>query len=81
MCDFVGDLFNFSGGSFRRKYKIDYNQEIPCEKQPPPGFHEDTTDLFSHNFKRMRHQDVIGERRDDIERVRRSNIMCMCVDL
>ncbi len=42
------------------------------EKQPPAGFRdvtEDTSDLVPHNFKRMRHQDVMGERRDDLERV------------
>lgn len=62
------------GGGYRRKRKryIDYNQEIPFEKQPPLGFHdtsEDTGDLVPHNFKRMRHQEVMGEKRDDIERV------------
>lgn len=62
-------------GGFRRKRKrrqIDYNEEIPFEKQPPPGFHdisEDTDDLVPQNFKRLRHQDVMGERRDDLERV------------
>lgn len=64
----------FSGGSYRRKRKrrIDYNEEIPFEKQPPLGFHdtsEDISDLVPHNFKRMRHQDVMGGKRDDIERV------------
>ena len=67
-------FLTISGGRFRGKRKrgIDYNDEIPFEKQPPPGFHdtsEDTNDHVSHNFKRMRHQDVVGERRDDIERV------------
>ena len=66
-------VYYFSGG-FRRKRKrhIDYNEEIPFEKQPPAGFHdisEDTSDLVPHNFKRLRHQDVMGERRDDTERV------------
>ncbi len=64
----------FCSGGFRRKRRrhIDYNEEIPFEKQPPAGFHdvsEDTSDLLPRNFKRMRHQDVMGERRDDLERV------------
>ena len=63
-----------SGGGYRRKRRrgIDYNEEIPFEKQPPLGFHDtsdDASQIASHNFKRMRHQDVIGARRDDIERV------------
>ena len=51
---------------------MDYNEEIPFEKQPPPGFHDTSEDaeyVASHNFKRLRHQDVIGNRRDIIERV------------
>ncbi len=63
-----------SGGSYRRKRKrrIDYNEEIPFEKQPPAGFHDtadDASDLVPHNFKRMRHQEVVGESRDAVERV------------
>jgi pre-mRNA-splicing factor CDC5/CEF1 len=62
------------GGGYRRKrkHRIDYNEEIPFEKQPPLGFHdtaEDARDAVPHNFKRMRHQEVMGEKRDDIEQV------------
>lgn len=52
---------------------MDYNEEIPFEKQPPPGFYdiaEDERDMAPPNFKRMRQQDVQGVRRDNIERVR-----------
>ena len=68
-------FFCYSGGSYRRKRKryIDYNEEIPFQKEPPLGFHdtsEDASDIIPHNFKRMRHQEVVGEKRDDIERVR-----------
>ena len=51
---------------------IDYNEEIPFEKQPPPGFYdtaEDEVDLRPPNFKRLRKQDVVGERRDYKEKV------------
>ena len=52
---------------------MDYNEEIPFEKQPPPGFYdvaEDEDYSSLPNFKRLRQQDVVGERRDDLERVR-----------
>ena len=51
---------------------MDYNEEIPFEKQPPPGFYdvaEDEDYSTQPNFKRLRQQDVVGERRDDMERV------------
>ena len=75
-------LFLCSGGGYRRKRKrgIDYNEEIPFEKQPPLGFHdtsEDSSYIASLDFKRLRHQDVIGIRRDDIERVNKYYYCCL----
>ncbi len=71
----VSSSLSFSGSRFRRKRKrgVDYNEEIPFEKQPPPGFYdtaEDERDLGPPNFKRLRQQDVQGTRRDAMEQVR-----------
>jgi len=60
---------------------VDYNEEIPFEKKPPPGFHntsEDADYVASHNFRRLRHQDVIGNSRDAIEKVRISGALGFC---
>ena len=57
----------------KRKRGLDYYTEIPFEKRPAPGFYdpsEDVVDEIPANFQRLRQQDVQGERRDDIERVR-----------
>ena len=57
----------------KRKRGLDYYTEIPFEKRPAPGFYdpsEDVVDEIPTNFQRLRQQDVQGERRDDIERVR-----------
>ena len=46
---------------------IDYNAEIPFEKQPPIGFFDTSEDVAvddRHNFKRLRREDVEGVRRD-----------------
>ena len=62
------------GSRYKRKRKrgVDYNAEIPFEKQVPPGFYdpsEDTEDLVPPDFKRLRKQDVQGTRRDQTEQV------------
>ncbi|XP_060551869.1 cell division cycle 5-like protein [Ruditapes philippinarum] len=51
----------------RRKRGVDYNAEVPFEKKPAPGFHdtsEENYDPLDPNFKRLRQQDLDGERRD-----------------
>ena len=56
----------------RRRRGVDYSEEIPFEKQPPAGFYDVTEDeeyASQPNFKRLRQQDVVGERRDAKERV------------
>ena len=56
----------------KRRRGVDYNEEIPFEKQPPPGFYdtsEDTSDIAPPNFKRLRQQDVLGKRKEDFEMV------------
>ena len=56
----------------RRKRGVDYNAEIPFEKKPAPGFHDTSNEKFEAdaiNFKRLRQQNLDGERRDDIEAV------------
>ncbi len=64
------------GGRFhssrKRKRGVNYNDEIPFEKQPPLGFFDpsaDTPEVERPNFKRMKHQDVLGMKRDEYERV------------
>ena len=60
---------------------MDYGEEIPFEKQPPAGFYdvaEDEEYASQPNFKRLRQQDVVGQRRDDMERVS-SDTVCVCV--
>jgi hypothetical protein len=57
----------------RRRRGVDYGEEIPFEKQPPAGFYdvaEDEDYASQPNFRRLRQQDVVGERRDIAERVR-----------
>ena len=56
----------------KRRRIIDYNAEIPFEKQPPAGFYDTSEDVMADdrpNFKRMRREDVEGERRDAAEEV------------
>ena len=61
---------------------MDYMDEIPFEKQPPPGFFdvsEDTGDMAPPNFKKLRQTDVMGELRDVVERVSNMYIhTCTC---
>ena len=62
----------------RRRRGVDYGEEIPFEKQPPAGFYdvaEDEDYATQPNFRRLRQQDVVGERRDHVERVS----VCDCV--
>nr|SVE74997.1 EOG090X02CC [Daphnia dolichocephala] len=50
----------------RRKRGVDYNAEIPFEKQPAVGFHntaEEQFDPFAPNFHRLRQQQLEGELR------------------
>lgn len=61
----------------RRKRGVDYNAEIPFEKRPAPGFFdtsEENFDPLDPNYKRLRQQDLDGERRDvNEERERRKD--------
>ncbi len=64
------------GGRFhssrKRKRGVNYNDEIPFEKLAPLGFFDpsaDTPDVERPNFKRMKHQDVLGMKRDEYEKV------------
>ncbi|VDO95206.1 unnamed protein product [Soboliphyme baturini] len=55
------------GRKFRRG--IDYNEEIPFEKLPPPGFHnpsEDTDDSQNKSFRSLRRQDLDPKMQRDI---------------
>ena len=54
----------------RRKRGVDYNAEIPFEKKPAPGFHDTANEAFNAedpNFKRLRRQQLDGERRSEKE--------------
>ncbi|XP_037799007.1 cell division cycle 5-like protein [Penaeus monodon] len=55
----------------RKKRKgIDYNDEIPFEKRPAPGFYDtsqETYDPMQPNFKRLRQQHLDGEMRSERE--------------
>lgn len=56
----------------RKRRIIDYNAEIPFEKQPPVGFFDTSEDVMEDggpNFKRLRREDVEGVRRDAEEAV------------
>ncbi len=47
----------------RRKRGVDYNAEIPFEKQPMPGFYntaEEQYDPFAPNFSQLRLQQLEG---------------------
>ena len=60
---------------------MDYNEEIPFEKRPAPGFYdtsEDVLDLDRPNFRRLRFNDVRGPRRDDEEEVSVPSAVCVC---
>jgi len=58
-----------------KKRHIDYNREVPFEKQPAPGFYDTTVEVFdpAHpDFKHLRQQHLDGEMRKDKEEVKRS---------
>jgi len=54
----------------RRKRGVDYNAEIPFEKKPAQGFYDTSQEAFNPDgpdFKRLRQQQLDGERRADKE--------------
>ncbi|XP_021355301.1 cell division cycle 5-like protein [Mizuhopecten yessoensis] len=54
----------------KKKRGVDYNAEIPFEKKPAPGFYDTSQELYvaeEPNFKRLRQQNLEGERRSDKE--------------
>lgn len=54
----------------KRKRGVDYNAEIPFEKKPAAGFYDtsqETYDPLDPNYKRLRQQNLDGERRSDKE--------------
>ena len=56
-----------------KKRQIDYNREVPFEKQPIAGFYDTSKEKFdpSHqDFRRLRQQQLDGEMRKDKEEVR-----------
>nr|KAG5703308.1 hypothetical protein BaRGS_025550 [Batillaria attramentaria] len=56
----------------RKKRGVDYNAEIPFEKKPAPGFYDTSQEKYDPmdpNYKRLRQQNLDGERRSDKEEV------------
>lgn len=54
----------------KKKRGVDYNAEIPFEKRPAAGFYDtsqETYDPLDPNYKRLRQQNLDGERRSDKE--------------
>jgi len=54
----------------RRKRGVDYSAEIPFEKKPALGFHDTANEPFQPpdiNYKRLRQQNLDGERRSEKE--------------
>lgn len=54
----------------KKKRGVDYNAEIPFEKKPAPGFYDTSEEVYvaeEPNFKRLRQQNLEGERRTDKE--------------
>ncbi|XP_018322506.1 cell division cycle 5-like protein isoform X2 [Agrilus planipennis] len=54
----------------RKKRGVDYNQEIPFEKRPAPGFYDtsnEVIDPMAPDFGRMRQQQLDGELRSEKE--------------
>lgn len=55
-----------------KKRQIDYNKEIPFEKEPASGFYDTANEVFdpqNPNFGRLRQQQLEGEMRKDKEEV------------
>lgn len=53
----------------KKKRGVDYNAEIPFEKKPAPGFYDTSEEVYvaeEPNFKRLRQQNLEGERRTDM---------------
>ena len=74
VCHIYPRIHRVSRYKRKRKRGLDYHTEIPFEKRPAPGFYdpsEDTMEVVPLDFRRLRQQDVQGERRDSIEKVRR----------
>lgn len=56
----------------RKRRGVDYNEEIPFEKKPAPGFYDTSNEELDKeelNFKRLRMQDLDSTRRDEQEEV------------
>ena len=56
----------------RRKKGVNYNEDIPFEKKPAPGFYDteaENVDRVPLNLRRMHRQDLDGESRDKKEEV------------
>ncbi|PIK61648.1 putative cell division cycle 5-like protein-like [Apostichopus japonicus] len=54
----------------RKRRGVDYNEEIPFEKKPAPGFYDTSNEELDKeelNFKRLRMQDLDSTRRDEQE--------------
>jgi len=65
-----------------KKRQIDYNQEVPFEKEPAQGFYDTSNEVFDPsipNFKRLRQQQLEGELRKDKEEVRKAAMSCSTV--
>lgn len=61
---------NIGIGGRKRKRGIDYNAEIPFEKPVPAGLHDVTEEEFvppTHDFRRLRQQQLDGELRAERE--------------
>lgn len=56
----------------KKKRGVDYNAEIPFEKQPQPGFHDTSNEILdpaAPDFSRLRQQHLDGELRTEKEEV------------
>ncbi|XP_064612178.1 cell division cycle 5-like protein [Liolophura sinensis] len=54
----------------KKKRGVDYNAEIPFEKKPASGFYDTSEEVYKPlepNYKRLRQQQLDGERRQDKE--------------
>lgn len=68
-----------SGWARRQVSFMDYNNEIPFERRPQPGFHDTSEEVFDkkeHNFKKLRRSDLESDLRSQVEeRKRREDAM------
>ncbi|XP_064627229.1 cell division cycle 5-like protein [Lineus longissimus] len=54
----------------KKKRGVDYNAEIPFEKKPASGFYDTSSEVYDPldpNFKRLRQQNLEGDRRKETE--------------